>query len=207
ELEKLYRAHADTPLGKLALEEHQLKLQFERRELNDFQLREALDKVQEKLRQSYAKNRIVTIELNQALKGEEKDKLIKALLAKEKPRMLIGEMIFLGQLGLLLACFLALADPVVSRNWRAAIVNGSVGILLGMVGGILVAQFINELYRFLGGGRLDQPLAQQMLARTIAWGVLGLFLAIAPGVVLRSWKRLAIGLAGGLPGGGPGGLA
>jgi hypothetical protein len=45
------------------------------------------------------------------------------------------------------------------------------------------------------------------LARTVAWGALGLFLAIAPGLVLRSWKRLAIGLAGGLVGGAVGGLA
>jgi hypothetical protein len=207
ELGKLYRAHADTPLGKSALEEHQLRLRFERRELNDVQLREALDKVREKVRQAYAKNRILSIELNEALKGEEKDRLIKAQVDRAKPRLFIGEMVFMGQLGLLLACFLALADPVVSRNWRAAVVNGSVGILLGMLGGILVALFIDKVYHFLGGGRLDRRLAEQMLARTITWGVLGLFLAIAPGVVLRSWKRLAIGLAGGLLGGVLGGLA
>jgi hypothetical protein len=204
---KLYQAHADTPLGKSDLEKHQLLLRYKRRELNEVQLREELNKVHEKLRQTYAKNRILSIELNRSLKIAEKDRLIKALVDKEKPRMLIGEMAFMGQLGLLLACFLALADPVVSRNWRAAVVNGSVGIFLGLLGGILVALFINELYRLLGGGRLDPNRGEQMLARTVAWGVLGLFLAIAPGVVLRSWKRLAIGLAGGLVGGALGGLA
>jgi hypothetical protein len=206
-LGNLYRAHADSPVGKLALEEHELILQFEQRKLNEGQLRAAQDKLKDKLRQAYARNRILTIELNHSLKGEEKDRLIKGLLEKEKPRLLIGEMVFLGQLGLLLACFLALADPVVGRNWRAAVINGSVGILLGMLGGILVALFISKVYQWLGGGRLDRSLVEQMVARTLAWGVLGLFLAIAPGVVLRSGKRLMIGLVGGLLGGLLGGLA
>jgi hypothetical protein len=206
-LEKLYRAHADTPLGKAALEEHLVRQRFVRRELNDFQLRQELEIIDAKLQQAYTKNRIMKIELNRALKDEEKDRLIKAMVEKEKPRQLIGEMIFMGQLGLLLACFLALADPVVSRNWRAATINGSVGVMLGLVGGILVALFIGKVYHLLGGGRLDRRLAEQMLARTLTWGVLGLFLAIAPGVVLRSWKRLVIGLIGGLIGGVLGGLA
>jgi len=41
----------------------------------------------------------------------------------------------------------------------------------------------------------------QVLARSIGWGVLGLFLAVAPGIVMRSPKKFAIGLVGGLAGG------
>jgi proteasome lid subunit RPN8/RPN11 len=46
----------------------------------------------------------------------------------------------------------------------------------------------------------------QIFARTIGWAILGLFLAIAPGVVLLNMKRLAIGLAGGFIGGFVGGI-
>jgi hypothetical protein len=206
-LEKVYQAHSKTPLGQAILEEFQLKQRFLRGELNHFQVQQAMDSLKAKLQQAFEKNCVLKIEFNRALKNEEKDQLIKALMAKERPRILIGEIAFQGQLGLWLACFLALADSVVGCNWRGAVVNGSVGMLLGLLGGLLVALFINELYHFLGGGRLDPRLAEQMLARAAAWGVLGLFLAIAPGLVLRSRKRLAIGLAGGLVGGLIGGLA
>jgi hypothetical protein len=95
---------------------------------------------------------------------------------------------------------------VLGRNWRAAVINGSVGILLGMIGGVVVSLFIGRLYHLLGGGDLDGSFAVQMRARTLCWGILGLFLAVAPGVVLQNWKRLLIGLAGGLIGGLLGGL-
>jgi hypothetical protein len=203
---KLLRDHADSPFAKAALEEVELILRARRGELNHAQFQEGQDKISKNLEQQYAENQIMAIELNRNLKDEEKDRLIKGLLDKEMPRLAIGDAIYWSQLGLLLACFLALADPVMGRNWRAAVVNGSVGTLLGMLGGLLVALFINQLYRSLGGGRLDNRLAEQMFARTVGWGVLGLFLAIAPGVVLRSWKRLAIGLVGGLVGGLIGGL-
>ena len=40
----------------------------------------------------------------------------------------------------------------------------------------------------------------------IEWGVLGLFLAAGPGLLMRNTRKLAIGLAGGLLGGAVGGL-
>jgi hypothetical protein len=200
--EKLYRAHADTPLGKFGLDNVELMRHLQRREIDPGQVKQSQDQLQDRLQQAYAKNPLLSIELNRALKDSEKDRLLRDLAAKYEPRFLLADLVYLGQLGLFLACFLALADQVMGRNWRAAVINGSVGVLLGMLGGVLVSLFINQLYRFLlGGGRLEPTEAQQMLARTVAWGVLGLFLAIAPGVVLRNWKRLGIGLAGGLVGG------
>jgi hypothetical protein len=199
---KLYRAHAANPLAKAALEELELVQRAERGELNQVQFNEA----RAKLSPPTSTNPLIAILLKKGLTEQEREMLFKALVDKEMPRLRILEMLFLCAVGVCLAFFLAVADPVLGRNWRAVTVNGSVGILLGMIGGALVALFINTLYHSLGGGRLDSRLGQQMLARTICWGVLGLFLAIAPGVALRSWKRLAIGLAGGLIGGLLGGL-
>jgi hypothetical protein len=189
-------------MRKVMKEEEALFRRLQRGELNQVQFREA----QEKLYGEHARNPILAILTNKALKEHEQVMLVKALVEKEKPRMLLGEVLYLSVLGVCLACLLGVADSVLGRNWRAAIINGSVGILLGMIGGVVVSLFIERLYHLLGGGDPDGSFAAQMRARTLCWGVLGLFLAVAPGVVLRNWKRLLIGLAGGLIGGLLGGL-
>jgi hypothetical protein len=183
-------------------EEDKLFAQFDEHKLTEQQLHDA----HEKLLRDHAQNPILAILVNKSLSTQEKEMLVKQLVDKEKPRTQILEMLLLCVVGVCLAFFLAVADPVLGRNGRAAIVNGSVGVLLGLLGGALVALFIDKLYWWLGGGHLHGRLSEQMLARTLCWGLLGLFLAIAPGVALRSWKRLAIGLVGGLVGGLLGGL-
>ena len=101
---------------------------------------------------------------------------------------------------------LAIAEPAVGRNTRAAVINGVLGAVLGGIGGFIVSLFIDSFYNFLGGGSSDSGFIQQMFARGVGWSVLGLFVAIAPGIILRSWKKLALGLAGGLIGGLVGGV-
>jgi hypothetical protein len=187
---------------KVFKEEKKLFTQYEEHKLTEQQFHDA----EEKLMRDHAENPIVAILVNKSLSEPEKEMLVKEILEKEKPRIQILEILFLCVVGVCLAFFLAVADPLLGRNARAAVVNGSVGVLLGLLGGVLVGLFIGKLYLWLGGGRLEAPLAEQMFARTIAWGVLGLFLAVAPGVVLRNLKRLGIGLVGGLIGGLLGGL-
>ncbi len=137
----------------------------------------------------------------------ETQKLAKAeqLASADLKKQLLSRVLFFGVIGLVLSCFLAIADSIVSRNWRGVMVNSSLGLLLGLVGGVSVGLFINQLYNWLGGG-VGKDMFHQVLARGIGWAVLGLFLAVAPGILLRSWKRLAIGLAGGFLGGLVGGL-
>ena len=101
---------------------------------------------------------------------------------------------------------IAIAEPVVSQNKRSAIINGILGVFLGAIGGFIVSLFVNDIYQFLGGGDDDSGFIQQMFARGVGWSILGLFIAIAPGIVLRSWKKFGLGLAGGAIGGLLGGL-
>jgi hypothetical protein len=74
---------------------------------------------------------------------------------------------------------------------------------------VVVSLFLDRIYQSIVGDTLidatPSPL-RQLLARAVEWGVLGLFLSLAPGLILRNVKRLAIGLAGGLVGGVVGGL-
>jgi hypothetical protein len=160
---------------------------------------------QERLGQDHRNNPIVGLLLDKDLSDQVKERLVKAQVEKENSKEFVRHLLWFSLLGIALALSLAVADPIVGRNWRGVVVNGSVGICLGLLGGLLVGFFINRLYQAMGGGQAT-TLAQQMFARTVGWGILGLFLAIAPGVVLRNFKRLAIGLAGGFLGGLLGGL-
>jgi hypothetical protein len=47
---------------------------------------------------------------------------------------------------------------------------------------------------------------REWAARIAVWGIMGVFLTVAPGIVMRNGKKLVIGLIGGLLGGVVGGL-
>ena len=78
------------------------------------------------------------------------------------------------------------------------------GAILGGIGGFVVSLFIDDLYSSLQGS--NGNFAQQIIARGIGWSVLGAFLAIAPGIMMKSWKKMLLGLAGGAIGGLVGGI-
>lgn len=118
----------------------------------------------------------------------------------------VPTLLFTASIAVLLATFLSIAEQVVARNWRGAIINGSTGIIFGLFGGIVVALFINKFYTWMLGADPDIAFSRQILARGIGWAVLGVFVSIAPGIVLRNAKRLVIGLTGGFLGGLLGGL-
>jgi hypothetical protein len=63
----------------------------------------------------------------------------------------------------------------------------------------------NLVYRTIGEFA-EGNLLVHIFARTIGWGMVGVALTLAPGVTMRSFKRLAIGLVGGSIGGLVGGM-
>jgi len=101
---------------------------------------------------------------------------------------------------------LTVAEPLISRNWYGCITQGSVGLVLGLVGSVLVLLFINQLYNVLQGGEAEVSVVRQVIARTVAWSILGAFVAMGPGVAIRHPVRCVIGLIGGLLGGAIGGF-
>ena len=101
---------------------------------------------------------------------------------------------------------LSVAEAMVSKNVSMTLKNAILGAVLGAIGGWLVSLFIGQLYNAMGGGQDTGLTFQQMIARGIAWGILGLFIAISPGIIMKSWKKLLLGLIGGLVGGVIGGL-
>jgi hypothetical protein len=79
--------------------------------------------------------------------------------------------------------------------------------LLGALGGFIVSLFINQIYNILGGGGgSDSITVKQVFARGVGWGILGAFVAIAPGIVMKSGKKFMLGIIGGAIGGIAGGI-
>ena len=128
-------------------------------------------------------------------------------LALDRWRELIANLLFYGVTGLFVAASLAAADRIVERDWSGAVVNGVVGAVLGLIGGLAVAFIFGRLFAIAVGG-LDSAYtaARATAANALSFGVLGLFLAAAPGVVMGSARRMAIGMVGGCVGGLIGGL-
>jgi len=103
--------------------------------------------------------------------------------------------------------FLSTAESIMAQNWSKVLINLILGIILGILGGIIVSLFVDQIYNFIRGDQtLNEDMVRQVLGRSIAWSIIGLFVAIAPGILMRSWKKFFLGLAGGFAGGLFGGL-
>ncbi len=114
-----------------------------------------------------------------------------------------------GLSGMFIAMCLGIAEPLSERNMPATVRNGALGAAMGLLGGVIVSLFVDRLFRVAAGddvaGEANQFSLRDVFARMVAWGVLGLFLSIGPGVLLRNRRKLLIGLAGGMIGGALGG--
>src|SRR5260370_8628462 len=74
------------------------------------------------------------------------------LFQRESVRNRLSDICFYCACGTMIAVSLGMAESIVSRNMQGAVVYGSVGALLGLVGGVVVALFIESLYHHIGGG-------------------------------------------------------
>lgn len=110
-------------------------------------------------------------------------------------------------IALFVSVFLSTADSIMAQNWSKVLTNLILGIILGILGGFIVSLFVDKIYNFIIGDQsIKVDMVRQVLGRSIGWGILGLFVAIAPGILMLSWKKFFLGLAGGFIGGLFGGL-
>jgi len=159
------------------------------------------------IRRDFSENPYFALYVDEKLTAGQRDARMQELDARDNWNNFLANLLFFGFSGMMIAVCLAMAEPLVERNINRAAINGVIGAVLGMAGGVAVAMLIPKLHAAVLGDLAEQASRQQeMIAKAIEWGVLGLFLAAAPGVLMGSFKRLGIGIIGGLIGGVIGGI-
>jgi hypothetical protein len=171
------------------------------------------DAAVDQLKQEGAANPYFNVYIDNSRSPAQKSAALASLDRRESMKNFIANVLSFGLSGMLIAAALAIAEPTIERNRRGMFVNGIAGAALGLVGGVVVSLFVEQLYNWLlnAAGPAATPAAaptgstdlsgQQILARSVTWGILGLFLLLGPGVVMRNVKKLLIGMLGGLVGG------
>jgi hypothetical protein len=155
------------------------------------------------MKDEYSDNPFFVAGADRSLTADQRDAKLAELHTQEQWKSFVANLMSFGFSGMLIAVCLSIAEPVVDRNWTGAVVNGLVGAALGLIGGAVVSLFVGKMFTALSSGASvnDDLSSTRILARAVSWGVLGLFLTIGPGLIMRNLKKLTIGLLGGLIGG------
>jgi hypothetical protein len=141
------------------------------------------------------------------LSPEQKRLQIEKKHANYDTKAFIAKVLAYGLIGMIIALSLSIAEPLLDRNYHNVLVNGAVGAMLGLFGGVIVSLFVDRLHQALGGSEsADLNTVRQSIANAIKYGVIGSFLLIAPGLLMRNARKLGVGLAGGFVGGVIGGV-
>jgi len=102
-------------------------------------------------------------------------------------------------LGGLIGLALGSVEGIVSGVWEKAALGGGLGLVIGGTGGALGGLLGQVVYGTLGGGGLNIIL--QIAVRGFAWGVVGVFVGLGQGVMMRAPQKILNGLIGGAVGG------
>jgi len=129
--------------------------------------------------------------------------------ATPAPQTLVSILAEMGLFGACLGGMIGMAlgsvDGINSRVWEKAGLGALLGLAIGGAGGFLGGVFGQLVYGGLGGGN-QANLAVQVLVRGLGWAMVGLFVGLGQGVLMRARRRIVNGLLGGLIGGLAGGL-
>jgi hypothetical protein len=159
----------------------------------------------QELVREYGDNPYFKIYADPSLTPAQTGAAVEQLDKDQAPKELIAQLLSFGLTGLLISACLSMAEPLSVGNRAGALLNGLIGAVLGLAGGVAAMVPSNWVYHQLNPGAAEP--SREILAQAAKWGVLGLFLAIGPGVMSRNLKKCLICMAGGLIGGLIGGAA
>ncbi len=110
-----------------------------------------------------------------------------------------------GMIGLALGSL----EGLVTGVWEKAAMGGGLGIAIGGAGGAVGGVVGQIVYgAFSGGGDVASlsAIILQIAVRAFAWGLVGLFIGLGQGAMMRASQKIINGLIGGVVGGFIGGL-
>ena len=123
--------------------------------------------------------------------------------------------------GGIIALMIGAVEGIVCLNLRQAVICGGIGMGIGFAGGLvgtipaglvyavansMMAEFLDETVYTTINDMHGLPLFMQVVSRSLAWGTVGMSLALGQGIVRKSKKMIINGLLGGCIGGLLGGL-
>ncbi|GIW76480.1 MAG: hypothetical protein KatS3mg104_1543 [Phycisphaerae bacterium] len=158
------------------------------------------------IRRAGESNPYFRIYIDPSLSDEEKEEKTALLYRSDLQRDFIAGLIFFGVCGTAISVMLATADSLIERNFQGAIIHGSIASVIGACGGLVVAWAVHWVQNEFLPSETNLSLLTRLFSNTLSWGLMGLFLAATPGIILRNTKRLFIGMTGGMVGGLIGGL-
>ncbi|MCU0227160.1 MAG: FHA domain-containing protein [Bryobacterales bacterium] len=105
----------------------------------------------------------------------------------------------------------AIAESVVERSWRKALIRGGLAFALGIPLGFVFSFVASILYNLLlgiasMGGEITPAMPSWWAARSVAWGLFGVSAGVVYGVAGLSARKLLYGVLGGMLGAGIGGI-
>ncbi|MCH8829475.1 MAG: hypothetical protein IID45_07855, partial [Planctomycetes bacterium] len=132
------------------------------------------------------------------------------LLAIAEKEQKVGYFIF-ALVGGMIALMIGAVEGIVSMNLRQSFLCGIIGLGIGFAGGLVGLLPTTMLYstsslvtnRIAGDGSIMEGGAffSQIVGRSLAWGLIGMALALGQGVARKSGKMAVHGLIGGCLGG------
>jgi hypothetical protein len=110
------------------------------------------------------------------------------------PNLYINEALVGALVGLSVGLFIGLTEGALTRNPIQAVRSGVFSGLLGAGAGAIGLPLSEYLFQFVGAG---------IIGRALGWGIFGLLIGLAEGMVGRTqaWKGMLGGLIGGILGG------
>jgi len=106
----------------------------------------------------------------------------------------LSEAVVGALIGFVIGLFIGITEGLLTQNFVQALRAGLFSALLGLIAGAIGLPLSEFLFQAVGAG---------LLGRALGWGVFGLLLGLAEGVVGKSqaWKGMLGGLIGGVLGG------
>jgi len=193
---------ASTQAGSLLKAREHVFLQQASGELSESESKNAIRNLDDQ----GAANPYYRLKTATSLADAQRERGIRRLMQRDRVKRIVASLCLYCTWGTFIAASLGMAEALAVRNIGRAAVYGAVGAMLGLAGGAVLTISVGTLSQFISGaGAGVVSSARQIVAHSLSWGVLGLFLSVAPGLVMRSRRKLVLGMIGGFIGGAIGG--
>ncbi|HZL38135.1 MAG TPA: FHA domain-containing protein [Tepidisphaeraceae bacterium] len=193
-----YDPNARQESAKLIAEMQNIEMGHETGHFDTGQMNAALDD----LRATGSNNPYFMLAIDPKLNEKQRTAKLMEVENDERFPIFVLNVAAYGLCGMMIAMCLSIAEPLTGRKLRAAVVYGSAGAALGVLGGVAAALLTDRISAWAGAlSRGQEDWVRSLAMHAAAWGTLGLFLGLGSGLLLRSTRKLLIGLAGGLLGG------